>query len=119
MIKSITTLKKKHDISTEEFRSYYEDHHRLIGEKYLDGFAVRYVRRYLNAVPDIEGKVHPPEYDVLLEIWFPDEAALRACNQGLSEPAVVREIEIDEERLFDRSQKRTYVIEECESVLSE
>ena len=102
-------------MSTDEFRTYYEGHHRLIGEKYLRGYATRYVRRYLNPVPDLEGNLSQPPFDVLLEIWFPDEAAFAACGQRLSEPAVAREIVTDEEKLFDRSQKRSYMVEEYES----
>jgi hypothetical protein len=102
-------------MSTEEFRAYYEGHHRLIGEKYLRGYATRYVRRYLNPVPDLEGNLSQPQFDVLLEIWFPDEATFAACSQRLSEPVVVREIMTDEEKLFDRSQMRSYMVEESES----
>ena len=38
MIKVVTTLRKKAGMSTEDFRSYYELHHRLVGEKYLNDF---------------------------------------------------------------------------------
>ncbi len=105
-------------MSTEDFRAYYEDHHRLIGEKYLAGYATRYVRRYLNSIPDTEGNLSPPQFDVLLEIWFPDESAFRACSHRLNKPEVTREIVIDEEKLFDRSQKRSYTVEECESIMN-
>ena len=118
MIKVVTTLKKKIGMSTESFRSYYEDHHRLIGEKYLSNFAARYVRRYLDSLPNSEGIIQEPEFDVLLEIWFPDEAAFRACSEKLGEPDVAKEIEIDEDKLFERVQKRSYVVTEYESEFS-
>jgi len=123
MIKMIATLKKKEGMSTQDFRSYYENYHRLIGEKYLADYAVRYVRRYLAPMPDApdapdaQGDLVEPEYDVLLEIWFPDESAFVDCANKLREPDVAREIMVDEEKLFDRSQKRKYIVEECESVL--
>ena len=117
MIKIVTTLKKRKGMSTENFRAYYEDNHRLIGEKYLRGYATRYVRRYLNSIPDTAGNLPQPQFDVLLEIWFPDESAFRACSQRLNEPDVAREIVIDEEKLFDHSQKRSYIVEESDSLM--
>ena len=117
MIKVITTLKKKAGLSTEDFRAYYETHHRLIGEKYLAGYATRYVRRYLEPMAGADGKLHEPEYDVLLELWFPDKATWQACAAGLSEPAAAEEIARDEEHLFDRSRKRSYIVTEYESDL--
>ncbi|MFK7733738.1 MAG: EthD domain-containing protein [Pseudomonadales bacterium] len=119
MIKMITTLKKKSGMSTERFRAYYENHHRLIGEKYLKGYASRYVRRYLNPVPDEFGELLAPEFDVLLEIWFADEVALQACMVKLNEPTVAEEIAVDEEKLFDRSLKRSYTVDENESMIGE
>ena len=88
----------------------------MIGEKYLTGNAVRYVRRFLDPAPnsrvptDVE-----PEYDVILEIWYDDRAAYDATRELLSAPDVVREIVEDEEKLFDRSSIRFYVVEEHES----
>ncbi|MEM8498063.1 MAG: EthD domain-containing protein [Pseudomonadota bacterium] len=102
-------------MTTDEFRAYYEDHHRVIGEKYLAGFASRYLRRYLNTVPDASGIHHEPEFDVLLEMWFDDDVSFQSCIEKLNEPAVAEEIAIDEEKLFDRLTKRSYIVEEHES----
>ena len=115
MIKLVTALHRREGMSTEAFRAYYENHHRLIGEKYLDGYASRYVRRYLTAAPGNEEA--EPICDVLLEIWFEDQAAYAACGERLTRPDVAAEIAEDEEKLFDRSRKRSYVVTECESEL--
>lgn len=117
MLKVVTLLKKREGMSTAAFRRYYEDHHRLIGEKYLAGFASRYLRRYLDTLPGRESDREAAGFDVLLEIWFEDEARYLACGERLSEPAVAAEIARDEEALFDRSCKRSFVLHECESVL--
>lgn len=102
-------------MSTEAFREYYETHHRVIGEKYLSGYASRYMRRYLEPMAGADGVLHEPEYDVLLELWFPDEATWLACAARLSEPRATEEIARDEEKLFDSSRKRSYIVEEIES----
>jgi hypothetical protein len=110
MIKVVTTLKKRKEMSTENFRAYYEYSHRLIGEKYLNGYATRYIRRYLDPITDIEGNLSQPQFDVLLEIWFPDESTFVACSKRLKEPEVAREIVEDEERLFDPREKCSYIV---------
>ena len=56
-------------MSVENFRKYYEDSHRIIGEKYLEGFAIKYIGRYTNPLLDRSGNLNNPEFDVLLEIW--------------------------------------------------
>lgn len=104
-------------MSTEDFRAYYEHSHRLIGEKYLRGYATRYVRRYLHPIADIKGNLSQPQFDVLLEIWFADTSTFVACSNRLNEPEVAREIMEDEERLFDLTEKCSYLIEECESLM--
>jgi len=119
MIKTITTLKRKAGISTADFRAYYEANHRLIGEKYLSGYATRYMRRYLDPVLDSNGEAEEPEFDVVLEIWFPNIDAWRACGEILSSPSASAEIVRDEEQLFDRARKRTYMVEEVESEMQE
>ena len=111
-------MKMKPGLSTEEFRRYYESHHRVIGEKYLKDYAARYIRRYIDPLPDAEGKIYPADFDVLLEIWFEDDAAFQACNRKLSEPEVTREIILDEEKLFDTSAKKSFVVTEFESDLT-
>lgn len=118
MIKLVMPMKRKSGMSVAAFREYYENHHRLIGEKYLKGFASRYVRRFTNALPDRSGNLVDPEFDVILEIWYPDEETFSACNARLSEPAIRQEIREDEARLFDTSRMRAYLVDEFESDLS-
>ena len=52
MFKTVGLLKRRPGMSVEDFRSYYESNHRVIGEKYLTGNAVRYVRRFLDPAPN-------------------------------------------------------------------
>ena len=117
MIKLIMPMKKRPGLTTAEFRDYYEAKHRRIGEKYLKGFATHYVRRYLSALPDRSGDLKDPEYDVVLEIWYPDEATFQACAAKLAEPAAAKEIREDEERIFDTQFMRSYIVEEIASDL--
>jgi hypothetical protein len=120
MIKMVGLLKRRPGMSREAFRDYYESTHRRIGEKYLSGYASRYLRRYLTPLPNpLTGKAQEGDVDVILEIWYPDRAAFDAANSQFVVEDIAREIGEDEERLFDRSRMRFFFIDECESTLPE
>mgnify|MGYP006115675421 FL=1 len=115
MIKVISPMKRRLGMSVEDFRKYYENNHRIIGEKYLEGFAIKYIRRYTNPLLDRSGNLNNPEFDVLLEIWYPDMETFEACKKKLSEPDVIKEIREDEEKLFDTTYMRSYIVDEYQS----
>ena len=56
-----------------------------------------------------------PPFDVLMEIWYPDQKALNGALAMLSTEEALAEIAADEERLFDRELIRSYTVEEYES----
>lgn len=67
MIKVVTLLFRRPDLSAGEFRDYYESHHRFLGEKYLSPHALKYIRRY----PILAGDgAETPGFDVMMEVWF-------------------------------------------------
>ena len=115
MIKVVTLLTRKPGMSREAFIEHYETHHRKIGEKYLSGFAVKYQRRYLQSAGFREQEGDEPPFDVLMEIWYPDQDTLDAALAALSTDEAQAEIIADEERLFDRDLIRSYTVEEYES----
>ena len=115
MIKVVTLLTRKPGMSREAFIEHYETHHRKIGEKYLSGFAVKYQRRYLQSAGLRDQEGDAPPFDVLMEIWYPDQGALNAALAVLSTDEAQAEITADEERLFDRALIRSYTVEEYES----
>ncbi len=110
MIKQIGLLTRRPGMSVAEFREYYENQHRLLGEKYLAGHACHYARRF----PIDPAAV---DFDVILEVWYPSAEAYAAARQVLDRPEVQAEIIADEEQLFDRSKHRFFQVEECVSDL--
>ena len=114
MIKQIGLLKRKSGMTPDDFRNYYETTHRVIGEKYLAGFATKYMRRFLDP---LSTGADMQEFDVILEIWYPDQATFERCREHLSSPEAAAEIAADEEQLFDRAANRFFLVEERESVL--
>ena len=115
MIKVVTLLTRKPGMSREGFIEHYETHHRIIGEKYLSGFATKYQRRYMRSAGFREQDGDAPPFDVLMEIWYPNQEALNGALAVLSTEEVQAEIAADEERLFDRELIRSYTVEEYES----
>jgi len=115
VIKVVTLLTRKPGMSREAFIEHYETHHRKIGEKYLSGFAVKYQRRYLQSAGFREQEGGALPFDVLMEIWYPDQDTLDAALAVLSTDEAQAEIIADEERLFDRDLIRSYTVEEYES----
>ena len=115
MIKVVTLLTRKPGMSREAFIEHYETHHRKIGEKYLSGFATKYQRRYLQSAVFREQEGDALPFDVLMEIWYPDQEALNGALAVLSTEEAQVEIVADEKRLFDRELIRSFTVEEYES----
>lgn len=106
--KMVTLLRKRDDLSLEQFRRDYEGRHALLGRRVLQGRAIRYERRYIEPfLPDETGSA---DHHVLLEVWYADKAACEAGMAWLTSDAVAQEIAEDEERIFDRSATRFYVV---------
>ena len=116
MIKQLVLLKKRDDLSVSEFQTYYETHHRLIGEKYLSAHVVRYVRRYLDVPPGITPEAMP--YHVVTEMWFESEAKRDACYAELRAPEAQEEILADEAKLFAPGGKFSSLVVEVDSTIA-
>ena len=116
MIKVVTLLFKRPDLSAEEFRDYYESHHRFLGEKYLSPHALKYIRRY----PILAGDgAETPGFDVMMEVWFDNYYSMEAAMADMSTEAAQRELAEDEEQLFDRDRTQSFIVDECESDLDD
>lgn len=119
MIKTVGLLKRRRGMSVQAFRDYYESTHRVIGEKYLSGHACRYMRRFLN--PNSDGNAatfgDDGDFDVILEIWYPDRAAFEAVRERLAAPEAAAEVLADELKLFDRDRNRFFTLSESVSDL--
>ena len=110
----LTLLKRRDGMSKADFIAYYEANHRVIGEKVLGGWATRYERKHLHP---LDGADMDHDFDVVLEIDFPDQQTCDACFAAMADEATMREIVDDEERLFNRSRMRTYRVESRVSAL--
>lgn len=118
MIKMIFMLKRRPGMTREAFIERYENGHAQIGARHVAG-AARYVRRYLEPVPELfTGDVVDPDHDVITELWFDTQEAYERTMQRLAQPDVVAEIVADEEELFDRSRHRVFMVDERDTSLT-
>ena len=94
---------------------FYSDGKRITGT----AFIARETRSFVIASFAFEEQqgYSEDEYDVLMEVWYPDEETLKACGEKLSEPDIAKEIREDEEKIFDTRFMRSYTVDEFESEL--
>lgn len=112
--KILLFMKRRADLSVEEFRDYYENHHVPLCRQYASGVN-RYVRRYLD--PQAHPETGPGDdlaFDVITELWFDDEATFKGTVNYLSSTMMPDAIIEDEKQLFDRSSFRIATVVECE-----
>ena len=112
MFKCMALLKKRTDISREQFIDYYQNNHSVLIRRLLPGI-VDYRSNFL----DMEGAflfpdAAPIDFDVITAIWLEDRAAYDRFIAKSAEPDIARQIAEDEEHLFERGASRMVVVEE-------
>jgi hypothetical protein len=113
-------LKKRADLSFEEFRDYYENNHAPLCEKLIP-FYTEYKRNFIEPVQDYttghldNNLTQPPNFDVVTEVKFASREMYQKMVDALSDPAIGDIITRDEENLFDRSAMTVYIVEEHQS----
>lgn len=76
MIKMIAFVKKRADLSREEFiKRWVEDHTKLSSILGMKGYRIN-----VTLEPEPDGNIAP--YDGTAEMWWPDEATMRTALQS-------------------------------------
>ncbi len=119
MIKTIAFLKRKAGMSQEAFERYYETRHAplilSIAPQICD-----YRRNFLRTAGAIVVPGLPAlDFDVVTELWYPDEAAFAAAMAAFTDPVNAKRIADDEENVFDRAHTRFYAVDERHSSIRE
>jgi hypothetical protein len=120
MIKQIVFLKKRDDLTMEQFMEYYETQHsqlsRKIGAPPPLPNAQRYVRRYIKPEPNpLTGEVIHPGYDCIMEIWWNTREDFDSSMAALGNPAFLDQRKADELKLFASNRNPVATVEEFES----
>lgn len=115
MLKCIALLKKRPDLSREQFIDYYENRHAVLIRELLPQI-VHYTRRYVE--PDgayLYPAIDQLDFDVVTELTFADRANYDAFAAKAAEADIAKRIADDEENLFDRDYSRMFIVEEFSS----
>ena len=76
MCRIILLLKRKGDLTHDQFREHYETKHRPRAEKLINGFCISYERHYLYSINPNDA---PPIYDAVTQICYPDRETYERC----------------------------------------
>lgn len=115
MIKMIALIAKRPELSFDEFRSYYEDHHvPLISG--LITFAEGYRRNYIDKSTILASGDNPElSFDVITELWFKDRSAYEAQEDVMRSRDVRRQVAADEARFMQRDKTKMFLVTEVGS----
>lgn len=115
MLKCIALLKRRPDLTKEQFIDYYENHHSVLIRSLFPEI-LEYRRNYvdLNDLFQFEGSA-PIDFNSVTEMWFEDRATYDRFIEKNRNPETARRIMEDELNVFDRSATRMFVVEEQRS----
>jgi hypothetical protein len=114
--KFLIFIKRRPDMSPDEFRDYYENVHAKIGKTIVpDVGAFKYVRRYIQPLAgSVAERAEDLEYDEITEVWFKDFEKFKAVAERVSRGELSPEVEEDEKKFMDRSRTRFATVIEYE-----
>jgi len=112
MLKAVVFLKKREDLTREQFIDYYENHHAPLIRRLLPSIA-EYRRNYF----DLSRGTRLDEdrqigFDVLTEIWFEDRKAWEDFLAATSDPQIIQQIAEDEQNFIDRTKNLCIGVDE-------
>lgn len=116
MYKVIALLARRADLSHAAFVDYYESRHAPLILELMPGI-VGYRRNFLGPMI-VQAGGATPDFDVVTELWFADQAAFEAGMRAFEDPQVMQRLADDEENLFDRRRTRFIAVDERSSDLA-
>jgi len=106
VIKTIALIKRKSDITREEFVKHYEEVHAPLALKHLP-MIKRYKRNHVVEVAGMEG----PDFDCITELWFDTlEDAVKVIEFVQSDAGQV--IRDDEDKFLESSKTVSFLVDE-------
>jgi uncharacterized protein (TIGR02118 family) len=116
MIKIIALMKKRDELTAEQFKDYYENHHVPLACSLLP--MGRDYRRNYTVKMRANGRETDDAfvYDAVSETWFDDEAAYQAFGEALGKPEIFEQVAGDEAKFLDRAKCKYLIVDERKTV---
>lgn len=123
MIKLVALLRKRADITREQFIHHYETSHVPLIMSFFEPYVVEYTRTYLDhehplSFCGLYGSAEPfpgTTYDVVTTQVFRDQADLDAFYQAAARPGVGEAIAADEAKFLDSRYNQVIIMLEHQS----
>jgi hypothetical protein len=107
--KLIVLMKRKPGMSIEDFRTYYETKHAVLGGQYFDGLLIdfkRYYPREMVAFPEswvnLQFMDNADGYDAIALYTFKDDNAVARYLELMRQPEIAEALRRDELNFLDR-----------------
>lgn len=119
-MKVVCFIRKRPELTREEFITYYEEKHAPLIASLLPYFS-DYRRNYRVDVPGFQvdhlkgAEDQTPPFDVITEWSFENKAMYKKLLAAMADPEVGSVIARDEENFIDRASMKVYVVEEYRS----
>lgn len=119
MIKVVGMLKKNENLTDEEFRDHYENHHIPLFYGQLNHPGVtRWFRRYLKPITaPVTGETNDSGFDAMFEVWC-DRAFYESFFVNPLPEELRAVVAADEAKLFDPDKIHVYLVDEVDTDLS-
>jgi hypothetical protein len=118
VFKLIMLIKKRPDLTREQFIDYYDNHHIHLMHRILPLGAAVHRRNFV--VPNAAGSANAAgdnsDYDAIVEVFYESREAAMNTVQALNDPQIKRQMEEDEQKFILRSSLRRYVVEAHQTV---
>jgi uncharacterized protein (TIGR02118 family) len=109
-VKNIALLKRRADLSWQDFVDYYETRHAPLMLGLLPG-VIEYRRNYVEAGDMFIGSgAEAPDFDVVTELVFADQESAEAALAVAAAPGAAERIAADEANFLDRAKTRMFVV---------
>lgn len=125
MYKVIAMIKRRQDLTPEQFRDHYEGKHIPLVIQHIGDIALSHTRNYIEtALASLEkeaaesGNDWSSLYDCVMEIALPDKDALERMFTRIGQPDIEALFVEDEARFVDRGASRIFICESRESPMS-